>query len=158
MFWVVCLSLCLPKREGSPCDYYPWCIRPDHIRTPWSHSPVQGPPDMFKPVQLGPHCTPPPDIFKLIHYEVRTVGKWAVGILLECLLESGILVNDYHSPGCFSWFLLKVPCLPQLCCHSRWHRGSRRWRFIFFFRLRGVFCILNFDFIFISFIRNSHYI
>ena len=39
--------------------------------------------NMFKSIQLGPHCT---DRFKLVHYEVRLVGKQAVGILLECFL------------------------------------------------------------------------
>ena len=46
-------------------------------------------PDMFKLVQLGPHCTgtpPSPNIFKLVHYEARTVGKRAVDIRLKCLL------------------------------------------------------------------------
>ena len=43
------------------------------------------------PPRMGPHpalCTglcPSPDI-KLVHYEARTVSKWAVGILLECFL------------------------------------------------------------------------
>ena len=48
---------------------------------------VQGPQDIFKLVQLGPHCTGNPlDIFKLVHYEAYTVYKWAVGIFLECFL------------------------------------------------------------------------
>ena len=65
--------------------------------------------DMFKLVELGPHCTgtPPPDMFKLVHYvrlepdctgtatpnilklvhyEARTVGKRAIHILLESFL------------------------------------------------------------------------
>ena len=35
---------------------------------------------------MGPHCTgtpppppPPLEMFKLVHYEARTVGKWLVG-------------------------------------------------------------------------------
>ena len=46
------------------------------------------PPDMFKLVQLGHHSSghQPPDMFKLVHYEACTVGKRAVGILLECFL------------------------------------------------------------------------
>ena len=50
--------------------------------------------DMFKLVQLGPHCTgisPPPFpcpqyMFKPVHYEAHTVGKRAVDILLECFI------------------------------------------------------------------------
>ena len=43
-------------------------------------------PNMFKLVQLKPHCTvtPPLDILKLVHYEVHMVSMQAVGILLEC--------------------------------------------------------------------------
>ena len=43
---------------------------------------------IFKRVQLGPHCTgtPPPHMFKLVHYEARMVGRLPVGILLECFL------------------------------------------------------------------------
>ena len=40
-------------------------------------------------VELGPHCSGillPPSPDKLVHYEVLTVGKWTVGILLECFL------------------------------------------------------------------------
>ena len=44
-------------------------------------------PDMFKLNQDGPHCTaPPPETFKLVHYETCTVSKRAVGILLDCFL------------------------------------------------------------------------
>ena len=51
--------------------------------------------DMFKLVQLGPHCTGPQsrppntlhlDTFKLVNYEARIVGKCAVGIRLKYLL------------------------------------------------------------------------
>ena len=46
------------------------------------------------PLYMAPAPTPPPDstghqppdIFKLVHYEARTVDKWAVSILLECFL------------------------------------------------------------------------
>ena len=45
---------------------------------PWDLT-VQNPPpepDMFKLVQLGPHCTrTPPHMFKLVYYEARTVGN-----------------------------------------------------------------------------------
>ena len=44
---------------------------------PWSPS------DMFILVQFGPHCTePPPDRFKLVHYEGRlfTSGRYAVEV------------------------------------------------------------------------------
>ena len=61
--------------------------------------PVFGPgpnllPNMFKLVQLGPHCTgpsppPSPDMFKLVHYEVWTVDEWAVRIWLKCLPVEG---------------------------------------------------------------------
>ena len=67
-------------------------------------------PGMFKRVQLGPHCTgkpptppsvhgppalaPPLDMFKLVHYEAGMIGKWAVGILLECFLGSSLVGLD----------------------------------------------------------------
>ena len=71
------------------------------------------PPDMFRLVPLGPYCldqpdpspghiqtctnldlpvqgthapTPPPEMFKLVHYKAHTVGKQTVGILLEYFL------------------------------------------------------------------------
>ena len=70
---------------------------------PWPHIPDMGPhctgtPPKSQPtsrhVQLGPHCKgthtgSPMDMFQLVHYEVLTVGKWAVRILLECFL-----IND----------------------------------------------------------------
>ena len=34
---------------------------------------------------LGPASL---DMFKPVHFEARTVGKWAVGIRLECFLVS----------------------------------------------------------------------
>ena len=41
------------------------------------------PRDMFKLVQLGPHCTGPlPNVFKFVQYEACMVGKRAAGILL----------------------------------------------------------------------------
>ena len=54
---------------------------------------------MFKLVELGPHCTwtPSPRPFlKLVHYEAHTVGKLAVGILLECFLVLTMIIvkND----------------------------------------------------------------
>ena len=50
-FFQLYLSFCPFRRGwGVPCDHYPWCIVPHHTRTP-SLS------DMFKLVQLGPHCT-----------------------------------------------------------------------------------------------------
>ena len=47
-------------------------------------------PNMFKLVQLKPHCTvtSPLDILKLVHYEVHMVSMQAVGILLECFLPA----------------------------------------------------------------------
>ena len=69
------------------------------------HPSVQGPPghaqnlfNLYFTVQGSPgHAQnlfnlyftvqgPAPDMFKSVHYEARTVGKWAVGIILECLL------------------------------------------------------------------------
>ena len=47
---------------------------------------------MFKLVQVGLHSTgttPPPEFFvKLVQYEARTIGKRAVGILLEYFIVS----------------------------------------------------------------------
>ena len=62
------------------------------LNLPYPRPPVQGPPsrDMFKLVQLGPHCTgtpplffPPTDLFKLVH---QTVGKRAIVIPLQNFL------------------------------------------------------------------------
>ena len=83
--------------------------------------PGNGPLDMFKLIQLEPHCTgpwtcsnlfnldltvqgpahlPPQDMIKLVHYGARTVGKWAVGIRLKFLLlivnSSSVLVNMFR--------------------------------------------------------------
>ena len=44
--------------------------------------------DMFKLVQIGPHCTGTP--FKTVHNIVRTVGRWAVGIWM-CLLVNNCI-------------------------------------------------------------------
>ena len=43
---------------------------------------------MFKLVLPGPYHTgfPPPDMFKLLHYKARTIGKRVDGIQLECFL------------------------------------------------------------------------
>ena len=69
--------------RGSPCDHYPWCLRP-HCTTPHSLSHIRPgtPGDLLKPVYL---CTP-----------IETTsgsGLWstydfqrAVRILLECFL------------------------------------------------------------------------
>ena len=51
---------------------------------------IQGPPHPpLSPGHRPSHLytePPTPDMFKSVHYEARTVGKWAVGIILECLL------------------------------------------------------------------------
>ena len=51
---------------------------------------IENPLDIFKLVQLGPQYTGiltiPLKMFKLVHCPAHTVGKWAVGIRLECLL------------------------------------------------------------------------
>ena len=47
---------------------------------------IQGPP-------AGPG-SPPPDMFKLVHYEARTVGKRAVSILIECFLLRCLRVTE----------------------------------------------------------------
>ena len=39
-----------------------------------------------RPSVQPPPPTSCPDIFKLVHYEARMVGKWTVGILLEYFL------------------------------------------------------------------------
>ena len=56
------------------------------------------PPDMFKLVQLGPNSDrTPPDTFSryvlYVHYETQTVGRWAVGIQLKCLLVTNIFIT-----------------------------------------------------------------
>ena len=76
VFSHVCLSVC---SHGIPS-----------YRAPLLCTEPAPPLDMFKLVQLGPHCTGTPplpqDIFKLVHYDAHTVGKLAVGILLEYFL------------------------------------------------------------------------
>ena len=48
-----------------------------------------------------PHLSPPlsphrePDMSKLVHYVVRTISKWAVGIGLKCLL---VVLNCVKDP------------------------------------------------------------
>ena len=97
MFSVV--SVC-PKREGGTCTG------------------SKPPPNLFKPVKLGPHCTgfqspcsnlfnldltvqdplsPPLDTFKLVHYEAWAVDKRAVYIRLKCLCSK---VNPVISQKC----------------------------------------------------------
>ena len=58
---------------------------------------------------MGPHSIgtpgPAPDMFKLVHYEARKIGKWPVHTLLECFLVgtyecrvfqySGISIQKY---------------------------------------------------------------
>ena len=82
---------------------------------------IQGPHSPPPPRDMGPHCTgthprhvlnlfnldlnvqgPPPllDMFKLVHYEVCTVGKWLVDILLECFLL--LSTNEVCGKGMFS--------------------------------------------------------
>ena len=60
----------------------PW-LQPLSVQDPCPyHTPLPGPalhPDMFILVRL-------PNMFKLVHYEARTVGKPVVGIRLKCLL------------------------------------------------------------------------
>ena len=48
------------------------------------------PPNMFKLVQLGSQCrgTPTSNMNKLLHYVAHTVGKWVVSIQLKCLLAT----------------------------------------------------------------------
>ena len=101
MFSVVCVCESVHKGGGGigvPVqDLPPLCMTlgPPLFRTlVMVHTPVQGPspglPNKVKHVQLGPHCTgprtmpyPPPSVmFKLVHYEVWTIGERALGIQL----------------------------------------------------------------------------
>ena len=71
-FSVMCVCLLFCLSTGGP-----------HVNTTWTWS------NMFTwdPPPFGPHCTAlPPDTFKLVHYETRTVSKRAVGIGVKCLL------------------------------------------------------------------------
>ena len=95
----VCLSVCSQGRgDWRPCRG----LAPSVYDTGDSlfralvmvHTHVQGPSpglqDKVKHVQLGPHCTgprtlpypPPSAMFKLVHYEVWTIGERALGIQL----------------------------------------------------------------------------
>ena len=47
------------------------------------------------PITLAPYCTAAPPL--TLHYETRTVGKRAVGILLECM------AGDVRSRGGHAW-------------------------------------------------------
>ena len=84
MFSVV--SVC--QREGAPAALYraPTAKKCSNLFN--LDLTVQGPPDMIKLVQLGPHLTTPyptpdPQTFKFVGYEARMVSIWAVDILLE---------------------------------------------------------------------------
>ena len=76
-----CHLVC-PQRGGGPHVTATWTCSNMFI---WDPPP---PPDIFKLVQLGPHCTapPPPDMLKLVHYEAHTVRKRVAGIRLKCFL------------------------------------------------------------------------
>ena len=97
------------QKGGVPSDHYPSNLTiQGHLPTVHDPTPpVQDPQSlfwaclwgMFKLVELGPHCTctPSPRPFlKLVHYEAHTVGKLAVGILLECFLVLTMIIvkND----------------------------------------------------------------
>ena len=78
---------------GPHCTGTPWPHTPDDMGPHCTGTPPKPQPTP-RHVQLGPHCKgthtgPPMDMSQLVHYEVLTVGKWAVRILLECCL-----VND----------------------------------------------------------------
>ena len=81
VFSRVCVCVCVFS-EGE------WDQGPDPATSKAPQSPLQG----FAPlghVQTCSTWTPlPPDIVKLIHYETRTVGERALGILLKCLVVS----------------------------------------------------------------------
>ena len=88
----------IPHRVPSPS--------PGHVTLLYTETPppktrdltVQGPLDTFKLVQLRHHCTetpPPPNLFKLVHYETRTADKWAACILLECFLVFTVLLGGH---------------------------------------------------------------
>ena len=92
----LCVSVILSK-EG-PCTG-PWPPPPQPPcppRTGPCH-PIQDPSPsvllaMLKCFQFRPHFKRPrplPNVFKLVHYEVQTVDKRAVGIRLKCLLVVG---------------------------------------------------------------------
>ena len=59
-----------------------------HCTVTHPHAPAPAPSPAY--LDMGPHCTwtpPRPDMFRLVHYKARTVGKRMVCILLECLLK-----------------------------------------------------------------------
>ena len=79
VFSHLCLSVCLFKGGRVPSDQYQWCIGLHHTETPGHVQTL---------VQLGPHFTGhdlvhpsgislalPPDMFKLVHYEVSMADK-----------------------------------------------------------------------------------
>ena len=89
-------------RPPTNCTSVPEQGPGPHFTGSWLYLYRAPPLDMFKLVQLGPHCTgtppfrasphpsvqppPHPTQFRLVHCEARTVGKWAVSIRLKCLL------------------------------------------------------------------------
>ena len=92
-------SLYRDPRHGQVQTFQlePHCICP---------SPSLPYPDIFKLVQLGSHCMPPPPPTRFnlfIIKNARTIGKRAVGILLECFLVNvnDILrgCSDYEAPS-----------------------------------------------------------
>ena len=92
-------QVCLSTR-GIPCHHYPWYIEPRPTGTPPLYRapalpPVQGFP---RHVQTSSRwtslCRNPLDIFKLVHYEARMVGKRVVGVLLECFLVFKVTMSN----------------------------------------------------------------
>ena len=111
VFSLVCLSFC---HQGGHCTE-PWHTPPHTGPSPGPilyavpfqcHLPP--PPDIFKLVQLGPHCSrpsptlyaqpPSQDIFKLVHYEAQTVCKGVVDITSkDCPFCCPISNNAWHN-------------------------------------------------------------
>ena len=48
-------------------------------------------------------------MFKLVHYEARMVGKWAVGIILECFLVTHCFTMFVHFKNWLPDFIDRQP-------------------------------------------------
>ena len=78
----VCPSVILSMREGSHVT-----ITHDALDLTILVTPPPPPGSALALLDMGPYCIgPPPDMFKLVNYEARKVGKRAISILLEFFL------------------------------------------------------------------------
>ena len=103
VFSRVCLSLSPQKGSQVTITHDALDLTTQgHCPTPYRHLSIQGPPctwtpDMFKLVEIGPHCTgtPPPNFFTMKH----VAGSWHPTGMLSCkLIEMFSFSNEDPPP------------------------------------------------------------